>query len=484
MTELGEPSEVSATEREYRLRQKISPARPTVTITMPKGWTRAALSGVEAGLLGWAIPALLAVLGLLAEGGNPFLHDVDMSQASEVGTQFWGLSLGAPAAVGGMVISLLPLLWSGIQVLLVRAFLIGGADNSASASWFVIPFFVLTTVLIAVAAPGIDSPGAIVIGSVIVSGVAALWAVLSQTSVFPRWWTRISWVWSGVRTGGWWFLAVALTGLIALGVSAVASRQQMGEVAAELGAGGFSAVLLVLVQLAYVPVFAAWAIGWLSGAGIMIGDGQVLTSSSVVDVALPSFPIAQAVPTTVVGGHVVLVLVLVGIGCGLVVGLWKRDLPFGDLARRLGVALLFFSFLVGAWVVLSQGSLGSHKMAQLGPVTTTWPLVVLEVGVAASVVALLIHPETFATAKAWVGPGLRAITATRGAAVTRMLKSRNGEPTVPEEPSDAPTYAASVEADSVEEDEDIVPLVDAADESSAAPEERESGAESPPGEAG
>ena len=428
MTESQEPPEVSTTEGEYRLRQSIHPARRTVTVAMPKGWARAALSGVEAALLGWAIPALLAVLGLLAEGTNPYLRDVEMSQAAAVGTEFWGLSLGAPVAVGGVAISLIPLLWSGLQVLMLRALLVGGSGNPASASWSAVPFFTLTAVLIAAAAPGTTGAGAVALGAVVVSVIASLWAVVSQTKAYPKWWERVAWIRDGVRASSWWFLALAATGFGALGVSALVSRAQVSEIAAVLGAEGFSAVLLVLVQIAYAPVFAAWAIAWLSGAGIMVGGDELLTPWSALDADLPAFPIAAAMPSTAVGGYVIWLLILVGVICGVVTGVRRREAPFKDVALRVGVAVLFFSFLVGVWTVLSQGALGSYNLARLGPVTTAWPLVVLEVAVTAAVVALLIHPWPLAAVKAYLGPSLRSITATRGAGVPRMLKTE--EPAV------------------------------------------------------
>lgn len=400
---VGEPLDLpviggdqSETEREYRVRQAATDTRRVITVAMPKGWVRALLSGAEAALLGWAVPALLAVFGLLDLSSNPWLQALDLSSAASLGTDFWALALGAPIVIEGLPISLMPLLWTACMILILRGLLVPGKQNSPSAHWFAVLSYVVCAIAIAAGAPGPRVLPQVILGAAVVSGIAAFWAVLSHTSVYPKWTRKLPWFWRGLKFGGWWMVATVLASVVVVSVLAFAQRGELSAATATLGAAGFGAVLLSLVQFAYLPTFCAWALAWFSGAGFVLVQGQpVSPTDSFADPAL-LLPVSQLLPETAPGQAVVWVLIALGVGLGALTAWLGRRQPIAFFAASLAVAVLSFSLMVGSWMALASGALGQLRLERVGPQPTAWPLLVLEIAVVAAVVALACHPATFA----------------------------------------------------------------------------------------
>ncbi|WRS31129.1 DUF6350 family protein [Actinomycetaceae bacterium MB13-C1-2] len=398
--DLDQPGlEAAEPEQEYRLRQPIGDGRRTVTVRMPKGWIRAALSGVEGALLSWAVPALFGIFGLLTEGSNPWFQEVDVSAAASIGTNYWALSLGAPMSIGGLPISLIPLLWTVAEILILRGLMISGRDNQASAQWFAVPFYALTSLVILLSSPGTAEVGAVLIGSTFVALIAATWAVVSQTDRWPEWTAKVSWLWKGVRLALIWFGVTALVGVLAFVVSIFSSWSDVNHVSQAVGASGFSAFLLWITQASYLLVFAGWGLAWLAGPGFTLSGGEVSSPTSVASGSLPAFPITQAVPGTAPGNWVVLVLVVLAIGVGVLCGRWLKQSDIRYVALEAISALLVFSALIGGWFTLSTGALGTELMARLGPTPTAWPMVSLVFGLVVAVSYMGAQSETIRLAK-------------------------------------------------------------------------------------
>ncbi len=380
-------------EEQYRLRGPVGKAR-TIVIRMPSGWARAALSGIEAALLSWAIPTLLGVYGLLSQGGNPWLEQVDLAQAAGIGTSFWALSLGAPVVIGGLPITLIPLLWTAIQVLLLRLLLRRGKGGTASAQWFAVPAFLVTAELALVFSPAQVGTGGILLGATLVPLLASGWAAASHTEKWPQSFLRLRQVWQGLRIGLLWFAVSFGVGLVALLASAIASWSAANGVAAAIGAEAGSRVLLGLIEFSFVPTFAAWGLAWLAGPGFSLSGGLASSPTSLASGELPSFPASALVPTTTPGNVVVLFVVVAGIAVGAFTGWRLREAPLKTVLVRLGIATGTLLVLIGVWFALSRGALGSDLMARLGPMPAAWPLVLAEFALPALAAALSVHPAT------------------------------------------------------------------------------------------
>ena len=383
----------SSQEEPYLVRGQVGSTR-TVVIEMPSGWTRAALSGVEAALLGWAVPTVLGVYGLLAEGANPWLEQVDLSQAASVGTSLWALSLGAPVALGGLRITLIPLLWTILQVLLLRLLLRQGKGGTAAAQWFAVPAFLVTAILALVFSPGYVQVAGILLGATLVPLVASGWAATSRGLTWPRPFRWSADLGRGFRLGLLWLAVSFGFGLATLLFSAIPSWTTSSDIAAAIGAEGVSGALLGVLETLYVPTFAAWGLAWCAGPGFSLSGGLPSSPTTLATGDLPAFPVSALVPTTAPGNAIVLYVIAAGIVVGLGTGWALRQVPFKEALVRLAVAAGTFCLLLGAWFALASGALGNDLMSRLGPMPTAWPFVMLEFGLPAIACALAVHPAS------------------------------------------------------------------------------------------
>lgn len=368
--------------------------RPTWTITLPPGWARAGLAGIEAALLGWMIPAIFFALVYLAVSANVWIQGITAGEATAIGTDFWASSLGSPLTVAGIPITFVPLLWTGVQVVALRALLLQSRTFGAAALWTAVPAFTLTALLLVGVAGESASLLWTGVGALLVSTLGTMWAVVRQTYRYYPWVHHLAWVWSGVRTGVWWLVTVAVASLVAVLVTIGVAWSDIRAESQLLGATGTSEVFLFLWQLMYLPVFMAWALAWASGAGFTLGGGTF--SSALVSIPADHtvvFPFATAVPTVTPGAWAVWLTVGVGLALGIITASRQADLLFTDAIRRNGVACGIFTVGISAWMWTATGSLGIGQLAHLGPTRFAWLIVSVMVGGVAFVAALVAHPD-------------------------------------------------------------------------------------------
>lgn len=371
--------------------------RPTVTVSLPAGWARAALAGIEGALLGWGIPALAFALAYLAVAANPWLKDSGVGEASRMGAQFWAASLGVQVPIGPVSISFIPLLWTLVQIVALRGFLLTTRTFGPAALWVSIPFYLGTAVIIS-AASGAGAPvWQIIPGSLLVAVLAVLWAVVQQSPTLPLWVRSLEWVWAGLRSGVRWVAVAALAGTAAVIVAVIASWEEVsasdGLLAPDVGAGLGIGTLQVMYGLVYV----AWALAWLAGPGFTFVGAEVSSPTSVAD-ASGFVPIAAAVPESAPGAWVLWILVGAGLAAGGVFAYKVRSLSLVDALRRGAVAVVAFAVLVSAWMWTATGSLGEDRLALLGPRPWSWLALTGLVAGVAWASGLALHPGMHAWA--------------------------------------------------------------------------------------
>lgn len=139
-----------------------------------------------------------------------------------------------------------------------------------------------------------------------------------------------------------------------------------------LGVGLIGSVGLLLVTIAYFPNALIWAASYSSGVGYNIGGGDLVSPFAADVGAVPAFPLLAATPSA--ASWVTWLALLIPIAGGVVATFYARKL------RRLGRQESFsWSGIEAAWVaglvavmmiscsILASGSLGSQRMANLGP---------------------------------------------------------------------------------------------------------------------
>ncbi len=189
-----------------------------------------------------------------------------------------------------------------------------------------------------------------------------------------------------------------------------------------LGAGAVGTVLLLLLQLAYLPNAVIWAVCFSLGPGFAFGTGTVVAPTGAAVGPLPAFPLLAALPP---GAHgslpgwaftAVLAMPYLAGAFGGVLLVRAAVVPASEAAPLWGfVSGLVTGCVTGLLAVFSGGPLGSGRLAAVGPSGWQSALVaVLEVGVAAAVAAGLANllrlrrdPELAAAlaARAWPPDG-------------------------------------------------------------------------------
>lgn len=375
--------------------------RPTVTISLPAGWARAALAGIEAALVGWGLPALGAALAYLLVAGNPWLADFTIGEASRMGAQFWVASLGVPTLIGPVHITFIPLLWTLIQVVALRGFLLPTRTFGPNALWISIPSYLVSTIIIAaVAGTGVPI-WQVIPGSILVASAGVLWAVAQQSPVMPRWIERWGWGRAGLRSGLRWTGLALLAGVVAVVVTVSVSWDRVQATTEALAPGAVGEWGIGTLQVLYGLVYVAWALAWLAGPGFTFVGSQPASPTAAAE-ASDFLPIAAAVPTSAPGAWVLWILVAVGLVAGAVYGFRVRRQPLGEAAGHGGVATVVFAALMALLMWTATGSLGVDRLASLGPRPWSWLALTGLVAVVAWAVGLALHPGTREAAVATV----------------------------------------------------------------------------------
>jgi hypothetical protein len=165
-----------------------------------------------------------------------------------------------------------------------------------------------------------------------------------------------------------------------------------------LAPGLVGGALLVLVELAYVPNAVGWAICYSLGPGFAFGTSTVVAPTGAALGPLPLFPLLAALPTSATGipawvsAGVLALPYAAGIVGGILVARAAPS-PAVEVVPLWGFACgAATGCVIGVLAAFSGGSLGSGRLAAVGPSGWQAALVaVLEVGVSAAIAAGLAN---------------------------------------------------------------------------------------------
>lgn len=252
---------------------------------------------------------------------------------------------------------------------------------------FVGTFVVLAVALLEVMSASSASPSApgTFGGALLLSAAAGAWGGLLESGHLAELWQRVpsllrSIVGVAVRAG---FGLVAAAAVL-VGVSLALSVSDAADAYTTLKLGFGDALMLTLVCALALPNAIGFAIAYLSGPGFAVGVTTSVTVSSVSFVSMPPFPIVAALPQPgTQPGWLTALLVVPGL-CALVASA-RQDPEVADdqrgwdqvLLRGLGGGALA-GVAVAVLAVISGGSLGDHRLSQIGP--SLGPVLVCAVG--------------------------------------------------------------------------------------------------------
>ncbi|WP_043621211.1 cell division protein PerM [Nonomuraea candida] len=185
-------------------------------------------------------------------------------------------------------------------------------------------------------------------------------------------------------------LVVAGLALVALAV--VLNFEQVRELSEVLAPGFVGGVLLVLLQLLYLPNAVVWAFSYISGPGFAIGADTLVAPTGVQLGTVPSLPLLGALPESGPVPAWMMAVIALPFAAGAVAGVMVARIspsPSYEAAPLWGFLTGVSTGLVaGVLAALSGGPMGGGRLATVGP--SPWEValsVALEVGVAAGISA-------------------------------------------------------------------------------------------------
>lgn len=185
-------------------------------------------------------------------------------------------------------------------------------------------------------------------------------------------------------------------GLLLFLVALAMSLDEVLAITRSLAPGVIGGALLLIVQLAYLPNAVVFAVCYALGPGFAVGAETLVAPTGVSVGALPALPMLAALPANGAAPVLSLAALAVPFVAGALGGMvTQRNAPdvVSEAAPLWGfVCGVTTGILCAALAGAAGGSLGTHRLAEVGPSAWQVGLVAaLEVGVAAAVAAWIAN---------------------------------------------------------------------------------------------
>lgn len=340
----------------------------------------AAGAAVLTALTGWLPPVVLAVIGWVQA------PDLGFWSVLGLGTRGWLLAHGAGAEVGGRALTVVPLGVTGL-VVLVGSILSGMVAQQARQEAapelsqrqrrdmtlrvtvaFVVAYVVCVMFGCALADTA-NQTGRALLGAIVLGGACALVGAGRALDWHPtQWWP--SWARAVPRAVGAGLSVMVATGALVVGLALVMHRQQVVTLHDSLAAGTVGSLVILALQLAWLPNLVLWGSSWALGAGFTLGTGTIVSPAHNLTGMLPAIPVLGAVGPNGPGPWLHLLWMTSGVLAGAMAA-WV-------VVRQLGGARADVTSLTGGlagvltgaclWLLTaaSNGALGDQRLAEVG----------------------------------------------------------------------------------------------------------------------
>ena len=345
-------------------------ARPQVTIPW---FVLAPVGALAVAAAGWLLMAGPAALGWLTS------PESQLADALGLASRVLLLANGAVTTIGGQPVSIAPLGLTLVLILLgvpVAGLAARAAiDETDDLRGLVLRVggtyagtYVVFTTLIAFFVPETSAIRAF-LGSALVGGLSGFWGVTRTVGYNPceRWPVRLRPFPRGIGVA---VLICVGTGAALLAAVLILGRDRIAAIADGLGGDGTAGILLIVIQLVWLPNLVIWAMAWALGAGVTLGEGTLLDMNGTSLGFLPSIPVLGAVPDPgpvselawlwLLGG------VLAGVLAALVITLNRSSERFYETSLAGGLAGILAGVLLFVLAWCASGGLGTQRLAHVG----------------------------------------------------------------------------------------------------------------------
>lgn len=341
------------------------------------GFGSGLLAFIQSVLFGFA---LVVVPILVTAVSSTTLIDQDFNFGASFSTAagIWALAHGASVTISGSLVSIVPL---GITLVLVVSAYVSVRRSLMfdikGVVAYVASYLLFGILLGVVTSSNLD----LTLRSTLTSlGIAVVSVALARrkrsdsTPFFAYLTSHTSWLprWAGV-SGLASLIACALLTALA-GITTLAwiylGKDAMFTVLQGWSLDALSGAALGIAQLAFLPNLMLWALGWLSGAGFVIGDGTLISPSEVTLGPLPNLPLLGAIPQSEAPssfGYVLLALVvLVGVVMAMRLARTDQDFTWWMFFAVPAVSVLSTSVFLALMLWLSSGEIGAGATMWFG----------------------------------------------------------------------------------------------------------------------
>lgn len=375
-------------------------------------WWGAAMAG--AGIVavgGWIVVVGFTVLGWLAGSTG------SLGGAIGAGTRLWFLIHGAPADIGPVHLSMIPLLPTFVVGACLAA-VAGFATRQAQLLSTDLPlrsvvlkpamatlgtYLALVVVTATMAVAPTEAARAFVTTAIVAGAGSLIGSIRAvQVPLTAGWppWAR------SLPTAVALALGVLLTiSALALVWTFLAHRTQVSAIHDALAPGNAGGAALLLMQVSYLPNMLLWALAYVLGGGFTVGEETLVSIANTHVGLLPSIPAFGALPVTS-GQWYQYLWLLAGVAAGAIAA-WVvvRSRPrasVDETALTGALAGVLAAVVVVVAAGLSRGGLGMHRLAEMGPRMTELAVVATSLlglsGAAAGAVMGLLRPRVGADA--------------------------------------------------------------------------------------
>lgn len=376
-------------------------ARPQMIIPW---FVLAPLGALAVVAAGWLLMAGPAALGWLTS------PDSQLTDALGLASRVLLLANGSVTTIGGQLVSVAPL---GLTLILV---LLGvpiaglaarsGLVEDEELQTLVLKIggtyagtYVAAVTLIAFITPETSVLRAL-IGSILIGALSGLWGAARAVGYdpSPQWPTWLRSLPRGVGVGA---LTSVGTGAVLLTAMLVANRDRIASISNGLSGDVSAGILLIVIQLIWLPNLVVWAMAWTLGAGVTLGEGTLLDMNGTHLGFLPSIPVLGAVPEPGPAPDLVWLWLLggvvAGVLAGIVVTVKRFSTRFYETALAGGLAGIIAGGLLFVLAWFASGGLGTRRLSHvgvgLGGLVITAPCILGLAGLVTGLVVGLIRRE-------------------------------------------------------------------------------------------
>lgn len=311
----------------------------------------------------WTTVTVFAIFAYAATVSSPTLGNVDWHDAARAGTSIFLLAMGGPAEVENASVSLMPLsVTLFIWWFVCRSFLAMGIDSWAQAASAAASSFVFTLLVGLAALPGAGRFGGAA-GAAVLTCAAMARARWRTSRPDGRVWNLLEGCRGELRPV---LRALAVVSVGLLVVALVLGRSAVAAVNGYYVQGAVGAVMLTLVQLAYLPNIVVWVASFALGAGFSVGRGTDFSAFGVTSLQLPAIPVFGALPSP--GVRMAWLPVL--LACLALAWFVWRSRAYSSLKEASAAAGACLGCLLALGIAaafLSGGAIGPGRMSDVGP---------------------------------------------------------------------------------------------------------------------